>query len=118
VPNILRKITIIIPFTQCGRNDWIFWRYVDIETKVLMSEIVHFLEYPNSLYHSEPCKWHTRERLAAQVLAVIAADWSNPTDAQILDILESARWAVEARLSAVIPSSTEQQLLHPQSLSS
>ena len=47
--------------------------------------------------------WRVRERSAQQLVAVMAGDWSRPTTEQMLNVLVSARWMVEATLSPPVP---------------
>ncbi len=47
--------------------------------------------------------WTVRERLAEQLVAVMGADWFRPTPEQMLKVLLSAQWRVEAMPSAATP---------------
>jgi hypothetical protein len=44
-------------------------------------------------------KWHTRERLAAQIVAIMEADWSRPSPKDMEEILKSAVWAIESKVA-------------------
>jgi len=45
--------------------------------------------------------WRVRERLADQLLAIMNADWSRLTREQMLKVLLSAQWKIEAQVAQV-----------------